>query len=228
VFCQNYQISSNNLGKEISVTRLAQIFKELEEKGAHNINLVTPTHYINQIIEALEIYRPKIPIVYNTNSYESTESLQKISKYVDIFLPDLKYYSQDLSIALSHAPNYFDIATKNILQMLKSQPKIIIDKNGIMQKGVIIRHLVLPNCTDDSKKILEWINKNASNALTSVMGQYTPYFKACENALINRKLTPLEYKIVLKKVKQLKLKGFVQELSSADKDFIPNFNFKGV
>lgn len=228
VFCQNYKISSLNYGKEITVERLAQIFKELEEKGANNINLVTPTHYINQIVSAFQIYRPKIPIVYNTNSYESDEGLNKIAKYVDIFLPDLKYYSKTLSKTLSSAPNYFEIATKNILKMVKLQPKVEINELGIMQKGVIIRHLVLPNCTDDSIKILEWIEHNAPNALVSVMGQYTPYFKACEFELINRKLTPLEYKVVLNKAQKLNLKGFEQELESATQNLIPNFDLKGV
>lgn len=229
VFCQNHKISSEGFGKEITVTRLAEIFKELEQKGAHNINLVTPTHYVDKIIEALNIYKPNIPIVYNTNSYEDIITLDKLKPYIDVYLPDLKYFNSNLSLELSNAEDYFKIASQNILQMVNNQPQNVIDENGIMKKGVLIRHLVLPNCVQDSFAILNWIKENIKNPFLSVMCQYTPNFKACEHLKVNRKLNLIEYKMVLKKLKELNLnRGFVQEFNSASEDYIPNFNLLGV
>lgn len=228
-FCQNFQISNQNFGKEISTKRLAQIFKELAEKDVHNINLVSPSHFVNQIIEALKIYKPNIPIVYNSNGYESVETIKKLKNYVDIYLVDLKFCSSELSQRYCKANNYFEVATAAIKEMISQKPKVIV-QNGIMKQGVIIRHLVMPNQTADSLKILQWIADNAKeNCLVSLMCQYTPYFNAKNYPEINRKLKPIEYKIVLTRANELGLtNGYAQDMSSATEDFIPLWDLKGV
>lgn len=228
-FCQNFQISNQNFGKEISTKRLAQIFKELAEKDVHNINLVSPSHFVNQIIEALKIYKPNIPIVYNSNGYESVETIKKLKNYVDIYLVDLKFCSSELSQRYCKANNYFEVATSAIKEMISQKPKVIV-QNGIMKQGVIIRHLVMPNQTADSLKILQWIADNAKeNCLVSLMCQYTPYFNAKNYPEINRKLKPIEYKIVLTRANELGLtNGYAQDMSSATEDFIPLWDLRGV
>lgn len=228
-FCQNFQISNQNFGKEISTKRLAQIFKELAEKDVHNINLVSPSHFVNQIIEALKIYKPNIPIVYNSNGYESVETIKKLKNYVDIYLVDLKFCSSELSQRYCKANNYFEVTTSAIKEMISQKPKVIV-QNGIMKQGVIIRHLVMPNQTADSLKILQWIADNAKeNCLVSLMCQYTPYFNAKNFPEINRKLKPIEYKIVLTRANELGLtNGYAQDMSSATEDFIPLWDLKGV
>ncbi|MGN1221828.1 MAG: radical SAM protein [Christensenellales bacterium] len=228
-FCQNYEISSGKKGKEITVDRLAQIFKELEQQGAHNINLVSPTHYVQQIIEALKIYRPKIPVVYNSNGYENVETIKKLKDYVDIYLVDLKFCDKELSQKYCKASNYFECATLAIKEMISQKQNVVI-KNGIMQSGVIIRHLVMPNCTQDSKKILDWINQNAKDkALISLMSQYFPCHESYKHSEINRTITPLEYKIVLNYAIKLGLtNGFMQEFESATSKYVPIWDFKGV
>lgn len=229
VYCQNSQVSNAIIGKEITVTRLAEIFKELENSGVHNINLVTPSHYVDKIIEALNIYRPQIPIVYNTSGYDSVENIKKLEGYIDIYLTDLKYVDANLSEKYSGAKNYFDVASVAIKEMIKQRPNNAFDDNGIMQKGVIIRHLVLPGHTNDSIKVLEWIKDNAPNCVVSVMSQYTPYYKAKDIEPINRKLKPLEYKRVIAKFQSLGLaNGYMQELSSSTTDYIPDFDLSGV
>lgn len=228
VYCQNYQISSEAYGKTITPNRLAEIFKELENKGANNINLVTPSHYVNGIIEALKIYKPKIPVVYNTSGYDSVETLKKLEGYVQVFLTDLKYYSSALSKKYSMAENYFSVATKAILEMVRQQPKNVY-KNGLLKKGVIIRHMVLPGCSGDSVEVLKWIKQNCPNVIVSIMGQYTPCYKAKDYPEINKKITPLEYKRVIAMFNTLKLKnGYCQELDSATTDYIPPFDLSGV
>ena len=228
VYCQNYQISSQAFGKEITPQRLAEIFKELENKGAHNINLVTPSHYVDGIIDALNIYRPNIPIVYNTNGYDSVETLKKLEGYVDVYLTDLKYFSSEISKKYSAAENYFSVAAQAILEMLRQQPINVI-KNNLLKKGVIIRHFVMPGCSGDSVKVLEWIKDNCPNACVSIMGQYTPCYKAELYPEINKKITPLEYKRVISKFNALGLtNGYCQELDSASEEYIPPFNLEGV
>lgn len=223
IFCQNWQIS-NGKGNVVSVKQLAQIFKQLEDAGAYNINLVSPTHYTDQILSALDIYKPKIPIVWNTNGYENVQNINKIKDAVDVFLTDLKYKSPDLCAKFSGARDYFDFASKAILQMAKNQPNDII-KNGMIQKGLIIRHLILPNCTKDSMQILDWIKKNmGTNHILSLMSQYTPCFKATQDPTIHRKLKPIEYKQVLHYAQKLGFEnGFSQDFDSNSKTFIPDF-----
>ena len=222
VFCQNYEISHEGKGEIITPQQLAEIFKDLEKQGAHNINLVSPTHYTNEIIQALNIYKPNIPIVWNTNGYEEVKTIKKLKDYVDIFLTDLKYFSPEFSAEFSGAPNYFEKASKAILQMRKNQPKDIIE-NGIMKNGVIIRHLVMPTLTADSIKILNWIKENlGTETIVSLMSQYLPYYKA--KSPINRKLKPLEYKILLKKCEEFGFfNGYFQDFASASTNYIPKF-----
>lgn len=229
VYCQNYNISKENFGKDITTQRLAEIFKELENAGAHNINLVTPSHYVKQIVEALNIYKPKIPVVYNTSGYDSVEELKMLEGYVDVYLTDLKYYSSELSQKYSSAKNYFEVCSLAIKEMIRQQPKNVME-NGLIKKGVIIRHMVLPNCINDSFKVLDWIKNNlGEDVIVSVMGQYTPYFNASKFPEINRKLKPVEYKLVINHFNKLGLKnGFMQSLDSADENFIPPFNLEGV
>lgn len=227
IYCQNSEISSDGIGKDISPEKLCDIFKQIEESGANNINLVTPTHFTMQIIEALKLYKPKIPIVWNTSGYEKEETIKLLAPYVDIYLTDLKYFSENISSKLSLAPNYFSEASKAILQMRKNQPEDII-KNGLMKKGLIVRHLVLPGQTKDSEKIIDWIYENLGNeTILSLMSQYVPMGNASSVSEINRKIKPVEYKILLNKVKKLGfVNAFVQDFESAETIYTPDFKTK--
>lgn len=226
-YCQNTEISACGEGKEISINALANLFKQLEEANANNINLVTPTHFTNQIIEALKIYKPNIPIVWNTSGYENEDTIKTLKNYVDVYLTDLKYYSSDISQKYSLAKNYFENASKSILQMRKNQPKDITE-DGLIKKGIIIRHLVLPNQTNDSLNILDWIYQNlGNNTIISLMSQYVPMANAKKHLEINRKLKPLEYKILVNKLQKLGFKNcFIQDFDSAQECFTPNFKEK--
>ena len=230
-FCQNYHISSENFGREISVKRLSEIFLELQEKGAHNINLVSPTPYVPQIIEALELCREKleIPIVYNTGGYERVETLKMLEGYVDVYLPDLKYYDNTLGLKYSSTPNYFETASAAILEMFRQVGSCKIE-NHLIKKGVIIRHLVLPSHRKDSMKILEWIAEifPGEKVLISLMSQYTPVYKSCEHKEIFRKISTFEYNSVVDKAAELGLDGFMQERSSAVSDYTPDFDLSGL
>lgn len=228
VYCQNFEIS-RGFGKEISVDRLVEIMKELEEKGANNINLVTPTHFVNQIIKALDIYRPNIPIVYNTSGYEKIETLKKLEGYVDVYLPDLKYSDNNLSQKYSKVSDYFEVATKAILEMKRQQPKDVIE-NGLMKKGVIVRHLVLPNAIQNTLGVLQWITNNLDkDSYISLMGQFIPYGEAKDIAELNRKIKPVEYKLAINKLLEKDFNNsFIQDIESASEDFIPSFDLEGV
>ena len=225
LYCQNYEISTACEGKEVSAETLADLFKQLETAGAYNINLVTPTHFTQQIIEALNIYRPKIPIVWNTSGYEKKETIAMLKDYVDIYLTDFKYHSSELSGKLSLAKDYFERCAEATLEMRKNQPEDIFE-NGLMKKGIIIRHLVLPGNTGDSEKIIDWINENLGNqTYFSLMSQYVPMAKALEINDMNRKIKPLEYKILASKLDKLGFKNvFLQGFSSASTEFTPNFS----
>ena len=225
VYCQNYELSHGVKGGEVSVLCLAYLMEFLEKQGAYNINLVTPTHYADKIIEALKIYKPNIPVVWNTSGYEKPEVIESLRGYVDIFLTDLKYYDSKLSNKLSKAPNYFEYASKSILKMREIVGEDIIE-NGLMKKGLIVRHLVLPNASSDSCDILEWISKNlGKDTIVSIMNQYLPFYKAKEIPEINRKLNLLEYKRVVQKALSLGLNNaFIQDEQSADECFVPPFN----
>ncbi len=228
VYCQNYALSHEGFGKEITVEHLAEIFKNLEDKGAHNINLVSPTHYIYAIKEALDIYKPSIPIVYNSSGYDLVEALKELEGYVDIFLLDLKYLSSDRARLYSSAENYPEVATKAIKEALRQQPNAQI-KNGIMQKGVIIRHLILPQGTKEAISVFEWVKANAKGAFFSIMSQYLPCGKAVDMPIINRKITKREYEKVINHILSSNVQNvFIQEMDSADTKFIPDFNLEGI
>ncbi len=230
VYCQNEEISSKGFGKEITTKRLAEIFHELEENGAHNINFVTPTHFTKQILEALEIYRPKIPLVYNCSGYESIETLKKLEGIIDIYLTDIKYFDKEASLKYSKAENYFEVASKAVKEMISQQPENVFDENGMMQKGVIIRHLVLPLNLTQTRKIFQWIKDELpENVIISLMSQYVPMGKASEYKEINRKITAREYNKALSLFDEFGFEnGFMQELSSSTDKFIPSFDLGGV
>ena len=216
-FCQNYEISQQGLGKEISIERLAEIFIEQQSRGADNINLVSPTSYAVQIIEAIKIAKNnglKIPIIYNTNGYENIETLKLLEGYIDIYLPDLKYAENDLAKKYSKIENYFEIATSAIKEMYRQVGKNEYDENGIIKAGIIIRHLILPNHTENSKKVLKWIAENMPKNITvSVMAQYFPTYKAKEIKDINRKITKYEYQKIENYLYSLDLEnGYIQEM----------------
>lgn len=229
VFCQNYGISHHNWGKPIDAKRLSEIFRQLESKGVHNINLVSPSIYVDQIIDALNIYRPNIPIVYNTNGYDSVESIEKLKGYVDIFLTDLKYTDDNLAKTYSDTPDYFEVASNAILAMRKCVSDDVIE-DGVMKKGLIVRHLVLPNHTDDSLRVLDWIKANlGTKTIVSVMSQYTPLFDAKNYEKLSRPLKKLEYKRVLTHFNSLSFEnGYMQELTSSGTENIPRFDGSGV
>lgn len=225
VYCQNSQISAEGEGKNVSTQEFVDIMKQLEKMGAHNINLVTPTQYTDQIIDALTIYKPNLPIVWNSSGYESVETLKKLANLVDVYLVDMKYMDNKLAFNLSKANDYPEVCQKAILQMRKNQPQDII-QNGIMKKGVIVRHLVIPNEIENSFKVLDWIKQNLGrDCYISIMSQYTPCYLAKTMEKYNRALKPIEYKRVLHKVDELDFcKGFVQELDSSSTTYIPNFD----
>ena len=229
VFCQNYEISQQGKGKEISIEELADIFIKQQEKDVENINLVTPTSYIPQIIEAIKIARGnglKLPIVYNTNGYEKVETLKMLDGYVDIYLPDFKYSDNELGKRLSKVDNYFEIATEALKEMYRQTGKVVFNEEGIMQKGMIIRHLVLPNHILNSRRVLKWINENMHDVYVSVMAQYFPTYKDKEIDDINRKLTKEEYEQIENYLYRLDLEnGYIQELGEHEEEYVPNWEF---
>lgn len=228
VFCQNYKISQQGLGREISIEELAEIFIDEQNKNAENINLVTPTMYVYHIIEAIKIARNKglkIPIVYNSNGYENVETIKKLKGYIDIYLPDLKYYYDDLAFKYSGVKNYFENATSAIKEMYNQVGSPVLDENEIMKKGLIIRHLVLPNNIQNSKDVLKWINDNIDKSVfVSVMAQYFPTNKAKDFPEINRKLTKEEYEEIENYLYSLDLdNGYIQELGEHEEEYVPDF-----
>ncbi len=229
VFCQNYEISQQGKGKEISIEELADIFIKQQEKDVENINLVTPTSYVPQIIEAIKISRGnglKLPIVYNTNGYEKVETLKMLDGYVDIYLPDFKYSDDDLAKRLSKVDNYFEIVTEALKEMYRQTGKAVFNDEGIMQKGMIIRHLVLPNHVLNSRRVLKWINENMHEVYVSVMAQYFPTYKAKDIDDINRKLTKEEFEQIENYLYRLDLEnGYIQELGEHEEEYVPKWNF---
>lgn len=225
VFCQNYDLSRSVRGKEVSANQLADIFKELEQSGAHNINLVNPTHFLPQIREAFKIYHPNIPVVYNTHGYEKIQSLEIANTFTDIYLPDLKYFSPDVSARYTGKRDYFNLAAPAIKYMMQSKRTVITD--GLMQSGVCVRHLILPLNVADSIAVIDWFAKNRENgAYFSLMAQYTPYGKIENFPELQRKITAREYSRVLDKLLQYGIEEcFIQERSSAKEVFIPDWDY---
>lgn len=233
VFCQNHEISQEGCGKEVSIGRLSNIFLEQQKRGAHNINLVTPTHYVPQIIDAIKAARNSgltVPIVYNSNGYENVETIQALKGLIDIYLPDLKYYSNKYSLKYSKVDNYFEFASKAIKEMVNQIPKPVFNEHGLMLKGVIIRHLMLPGLLFDSKKIIDYIYTNFGDKVyLSLMNQYTPMFKASDYPEINKPLNKAHYESLISYSLNLGIKhGFIQEDGTVSESFIPHFDLRGI
>lgn len=233
VFCQNYNISQCSWGKEITIERLAEIFIELQDKGALNINLVTPTHYVPQIIEALKIAKGKgliLPIIYNSSGYENVETIRLLKGYIDVYLPDMKYFDTKYSSKYSKAKDYFEYATRAIDEMVSQVGEVKFDENGIIRKGVIIRHLMLPGLLFDSKKIIDYIyNTYGNKVYISIMNQYTPLEHVKNYPELNRPLNQKHYESLIDYALNLGVKnGFIQEEGTDKESFIPLFNFEGV
>ena len=228
VFCQNYEISNLGKGLEISKQKLSEIFIRLQELKANNINLVTPTSYVPQIIEAIKIAKSNgliIPIIYNTNGYENIETVNMLNGYIDVYLPDLKYAENDLAKKYSKIENYFEISTKAIKQMYNQVGDVVLDKNGLIKKGVIIRHLILPNNIQNSKKVLKWINDNMpKSVLVSIMAQYFPEYKAKQISELSRKITKNEYKIIENYLYSLNIEnGYLQDMGICEEKYVPKW-----
>lgn len=229
IFCQNYEISQLGKGKEISIGELAKIFLEQQERNVANINLVTPTSFVPQIIEAIKIAKANglyIPIIYNTNGYENVETIKLLKGYIDVYLPDLKYADDELAKKYSKIDNYFEIATDAIKEMINQVGAPKFDQDGMITKGVIIRHLVLPNYIENSKKVLKWIKENLPNDIyVSIMAQYFPTYKAKEDDKINRKLTKEEWKEIEDLVDEIEIEnGFIQELGEHEEEYVPKWD----
>ena len=228
-FCQNYQIAAAKRGKVISIERLAQIFLELQEKGAANINLVTPTHFLPDILPALEPKLP-VPVVYNCGGYESMETLRQLEGKIDVYLPDFKYSDNALAKKLSSAPDYFETASAAILEMYRQVGKPVIEGDE-MKRGVLVRHLVLPGCVDNSLGVLDWVAEHfrSGDILFSLMSQYVPMGRAAEMPPFDRRITELEYDSVLSYMMLLGIEdGYTQDFSSAECGYTPSFDLTGL
>ncbi|MBQ4640609.1 MAG: radical SAM protein [Clostridia bacterium] len=227
-YCQNHSLSHEGHGKEISVQRLAEIFQSLYEQGAHNLNFVTATPFVPQVLEALAIYRPPIPIVWNCGGYESLETLKMLENVVDIYLPDMKHVSPRLSALCAKAPDYFEVAAAALSEMCRQTGPAVYDNDGLMQKGTLIRHLILPGCTKDSMQVLDFIaEKLPQGTQVALMRQYTPQPFCCIKGL-DRTVTDAEYRRVLEHFEYLQLSGYTQEKTSSDAAYTPAFDFTGL
>ena len=230
VYCQNEVISHGAFGREVGVDGLLRIFDNLVNSGVHNINLVTPSHFAVQIARALEKFDSPVPVVYNTSSYEKAETLRCLDGLVDIYLPDLKYYDSSPALKYSGAPDYFENASKAVLEMYRQTGDLVTDSEGIAVKGIIIRHMVLPGNISQAVKVFGWVRENLSpETYISVMRQYTPYGEAKKMSPIDREISVREYSIVREKISELGFTNvFYQKKSSVGEKFIPDFNLEGV
>lgn len=226
VFCQNYEISAENKGRTVTPYELAEFYKKLEAQGVHNINLVTADHFIHAVVRSFEIYKPHIPIVYNCSGYTSPKILSMLDGLVDIYLPDFKYSDDALAVKYSSSPDYVNTATAAIKEMIFQVGTPKFDEDGIMQKGVIVRNLVLPAHTRNSIGVLDIIKRNFGNqVMVSLMCQYIPSGRAVEFSRINRKITHREYEKVKYELFSRNLDGFTQAMSSASEEYVPTWNF---
>ncbi|MBP3915214.1 radical SAM protein [Clostridium sp.] len=233
VFCQNYKISSEGFGTEITIDRLAEIFLELQDKGANNINLVTPTHFVPQIIESLKIAKNKglnLPIIYNTNSIDTLDTIKTLNGYIDVYLPDFKYFEDKYALKYSKIKGY----SKNVLEVIDEMVKQVghpkFNEDGIIVKGVIVRHLLLPGLLFDSKKIIDAIYKKFEDSVyISLMNQYTPMYNAKMYPEINKSINEKTYDSIINYALSLGVKnGFIQESGTNSEEFVPDFNNEGV
>ena len=233
VFCQNFQISQEGFGEEISVERLAKIFLEQQERGAANIELVSSDHYVPQICVALDLAKSlglNLPVIFNSNAYILPKTLELLKNRVDVFLPDLKYFDDKIAISFSNAKNYFQVASAALKKMFELVGEVKFNSQGLMTRGLLVRHLVLPNFRTDSMKILDWLYENFGDKIfISIMNQYIPLFHAKNFKKIDRRLTSFEYKSVVRHAENLGIKNcFIQIGKTADEKFIPKFNLSGV
>lgn len=227
-FCQNYPISHDGYGKRVSVERLREIYLELIDQGANNINLVNPTHFTEAILQSLEGGLP-VPVVWNTGGYERVETLRRLEGRVQVYLPDLKYVYPEHAKRYSAAADYFEYAAPALREMLRQTGPVELDDEGIIRRGVIVRHLILPGCAEESMAALDWIAENLPGAWISLMAQYLPFGRVEGVDQLDRRLTQEEYDRVVDHLMDLGLEdGFVQELSSSDEKYIPNFDLTGV
>lgn len=225
-FCQNYEVSRAKRGKAVTPRELADIFKELEDMGAENVSLVTPSHLVAYLVSAFEIYKPKIPVVYNTGSYEKIDTLKAIDPYIDIYLPDMKFYSPTLSKRYLGKEDYFDIAEQAIAFMANSKP-LVMTKKGKMLSGCIVRHLVMPLCSGDSKSLIKWFARTLpKDTYLSLMRQYTPFGEIADYPELSRPVTAREYDAAVQTAFDLGIKNlFLQERESSGKGYIPKWDF---
>lgn len=233
VYCQNYNISHNGFGKEISVSRLVEIFFELKDRGANNINLVTPSHFVPLIKEAIVMAKEKgfdLPFVYNSSGYDSISTLKMLDGLIDVYLPDFKYFNNDLAVMYSKCPNYVEVVMEAIEEMYRQVGRFVFDENNMIKKGVIVRNLVLPNYVENSKNIIKYLyDTYGDNIYISIMNQYTPCGKLEGYLEINRKLTSYEYEEVVGYAVSLGVcNAYIQEDGTCDESFIPSFDLRGV
>ena len=230
-FCQNYPVSHENFGREVPVSRLAEIFLELQEAGAWNLDLVTGTQYVPQIVEALDLVRGKlaVPVVWNSGGYEKPETLRLLEGYVDIYLPDLKFYDPALAADCAHAPDYFPVAMAAIAEMYRQAGPLRLDEKGMLRRGLMVRHLVLPGERKDSEQLLRRLAKviPVENFSLSLMSQYTPFRPMARKAL-NRRVATFEYEWVRSVALELGFSGFGQDRTSAREEYTPPFDLTGV
>lgn len=225
IYCQNREISQDNLGKRMSVEEIGDKISDLLKSGAETLSFITPTHYAHIIKEIIDYVKPEVPVVYNTSGYESVSTLGELEGYIDVYLPDLKYSSNDLGKLYSKADDYFSTAVDAINEMVRQTGKPKINPNGIIEKGTLVRNLVLPNHTRNSIEIIKFLDKHyGGKILFSLMGQYVPYGLALSHDKLFRKITKREYQKVLMAFENSNLEGFCQELSSADEKYIPNWD----
>lgn len=225
-FCQNYEVSRAKRGKAITPLQLTDIFKELEDMGAENISLVTPSHLTAYLVRAFELYKPKIPVVYNTGSYEKIDTLKRIDPYIDIYLPDMKFYSSALSKRYLGKEDYFDVASEAVAFMANAKP-LVMTKEGKMLSGCIVRHLVMPLCSSDSKAIIKWVARELpQSTYLSLMSQYTPFGEIAGFPELSRPITAREYDAALQTAFDLGITNlFSQERDSSGKNYIPKWDF---
>ena len=230
VFCQNERISQKGEGKQVTPKRLSEIFRELEEQGAHNINLVTAAHFVPAVLDALALYRPNLPIVYNSSGYESVETLRMLDGAVDIYLPDYKYIDPNMAAMLSGARDYPDTAHAAIDEMVRQTGRAVFDENGLMKKGVIVRHLLLPGAVKNAKAVVKYVYETYGDTVwLSLMSQYTPLPQVENISPLNRKTTKREYERLLDYTFSLGVtNAFLQEGPVAEESFIPEFDERGI
>lgn len=225
IYCQNREISHSNLGRKVTIDELAKEVTLLLDKGAESLSFITPSHYTNGIIQLLDIISPKVPVVYNTSGFDSIETLMKLEGYIDIYLPDLKYSNNNLGLEYSNVRNYFDVTSKAIEEMVRQTGEPVINQDGIMEKGTMVRNLVLPSHTKNSIEVINYLaEKYGDKILFSLMGQYIPYGDANKHKKLNRKITKREYEKVLLAFESSGLNGYCQELSSASEKYIPEWD----